>query len=140
MAKVAKGGTGRTAHSERGTAAVEFALVSIVLLVFVLGVVSIAFLYEAQISVTHAAREGARLAAVDKFDLAVLRTRSGVPYPELLTASLSSGEDDGGKWVEVHVSYPVTLEFFPQYGPGHAVSALSQTVDVESTARMRAEF
>ena len=130
----------RTARSDHGAAAVEFALVSILLLVLILGMVSIAFLYQAQVSVTHAAREGARLAAVNKYDLAVLRTRAGVPDPALLGATLSTGLDPGGKWVQVRVTYPVTLGLFPSYGPGQSVNVLSRTITVESTARMRAEF
>ena len=50
----------RDRHGERGAAAVEFAFVLPVLLLLVLGLIEFSLLFNAQISVTNAAREGAR--------------------------------------------------------------------------------
>lgn len=47
-------------HSERGAVAVEFALVIPVLLLLVFGIVEFGNIYNVQIQVTSAAREGAR--------------------------------------------------------------------------------
>lgn len=51
-------------HKSRGAVAVEFALVAPVLLTLVIGIVEFANAYNAQISVTQAAREAARTMAV----------------------------------------------------------------------------
>jgi Flp pilus assembly protein TadG len=49
---------------DRGAAAVEFALVAIPLLTLLIGIITFGFVFMAQITVTQAAREGARLAAI----------------------------------------------------------------------------
>ncbi|MGQ1796395.1 TadE/TadG family type IV pilus assembly protein [Kocuria oceani] len=51
-------------RSERGAAAVEFALVVPVLLAMMLGIIEFGRAYNVQISLTHAARETARTMAV----------------------------------------------------------------------------
>lgn len=51
-------------HKNRGAVAVEFAIVAPVLLTLVVGIVEFANAYNAQISVTQAAREAARTMAV----------------------------------------------------------------------------
>lgn len=53
-----------TEHKSRGAIAVEFALVAPVLLSLLIGIVEFANAYNAQISVTQAAREAARTMAV----------------------------------------------------------------------------
>ena len=50
--------------SERGSAVVEFALILPLVLVLVLGVVEVAIVARSEIQLIHAAREGARQAAV----------------------------------------------------------------------------
>ena len=54
----------RTVTSERGAAAVEFALILPILLLLVLGVVEFSRVYNVQISLSNAAREGARYMAI----------------------------------------------------------------------------
>lgn len=51
-------------RGDRGQAAVELALVTPVLLMMLLGIVQVLVVIRAQVAVTHAAREGARAAAV----------------------------------------------------------------------------
>ncbi len=51
---------------DRGAAAVEFALVLPILLVLVFGIIDFGRAYMAQISLTQAAREGARLSALGR--------------------------------------------------------------------------
>lgn len=53
-------------RNERGAVAVEFALIAPILIALVLGIVEFANFYNIQISVTQAAREGARTMAVKK--------------------------------------------------------------------------
>ncbi|WP_043433872.1 TadE/TadG family type IV pilus assembly protein [Arthrobacter sp. I3] len=54
----------RAPGRERGSAAVEFALVAPLLLSLVVGIVELSYTYNLQISVTQAAREAARTMAV----------------------------------------------------------------------------
>lgn len=56
----------RKPQSERGSVAVEFALILPVLVALLLGVVEFGRAYNAQITVTAAAREGARVMAIQK--------------------------------------------------------------------------
>ena len=51
---------------EKGAAAVEFALLLPLLVVIVFGITTFGFVYKEYIALTHAARDGARLAAVGK--------------------------------------------------------------------------
>jgi Flp pilus assembly protein TadG len=57
--------------SDRGTAAVEFALIVPVLLLIVFGIIDFGRALNAQISLTGAAREGVRLAALGYSDAAI---------------------------------------------------------------------
>ncbi|WLQ06861.1 TadE/TadG family type IV pilus assembly protein [Arthrobacter oryzae] len=60
-------------HSERGAVAVEFAIVLPVLLALVLGIMEFGRAFNAQISLTNAAREGVRVMAISN-DPAAART------------------------------------------------------------------
>ncbi len=55
-------------HHESGQAVVEFAIVLPILLLLVMGIIQFGFILNGQITVTSAAREGARLAAVSDDD------------------------------------------------------------------------
>lgn len=52
--------------SERGAAAVEFALIAPILVMLLLGIMEFGRAYNAQISLTNAAREGVRVMAISK--------------------------------------------------------------------------
>jgi len=54
--------------SEEGQSLVEFALVLPVLLMFLLGIIEFGWLFNAQISMTSAAREGARILAIQNIN------------------------------------------------------------------------
>jgi len=56
--------TARRASSDRGAAAVEFALVVPILLLVIIGIVNFSFVFAQQISLNNAARQAARYAAV----------------------------------------------------------------------------
>jgi hypothetical protein len=62
MRRVGLGGTGR----DRGAAAVEFALVLPLLLLLVFGIIDFGRALNAQVTLTQAAREGARLVALNQ--------------------------------------------------------------------------
>jgi Flp pilus assembly protein TadG len=54
-----------TARSERGAAAVEFALVMPLLFLLVFGIIEFGFIFNKELSVTHSAREGVRVYALN---------------------------------------------------------------------------
>lgn len=53
-------------QSERGAAAVEFALLVPILIMLLLGIMEFGRAYNVQVTLTHAAREGARSMAINK--------------------------------------------------------------------------
>lgn len=57
-----------TLNNEKGTSAVEFALVLPVLILFILGIIQFGFIFFHWLSITHAAREGARWASLENPD------------------------------------------------------------------------
>jgi Flp pilus assembly protein TadG len=81
---------------EKGAAAVEFALLLPLLVVIVFGITTFGFVYKEYIALTHAARDGARLAAVGKdYDYILNQIEQDLPeeiiqsvtiYPFLPTA------------------------------------------------------
>ncbi len=54
--------------SEKGASAVEFALILPILIILIFGIFEFAIAFNNYITITHAAREGARRAAVDLFN------------------------------------------------------------------------
>lgn len=122
--------------SDRGAAAVEFALVCILLLMLMVGMVEIGRLYAAQLSVTHAAREGARAAAVGRFDAAYVKAQAMPLDPALLVVDQTQAQDaNGDEYVQVTVSYPLSIALVD-----NEWTRTAQTIQLSSSARMRAEF
>lgn len=64
----------RSSRDDRGAQAVEFAILVPALLLIIVGIVTFGFVFNAQITVTQAAREGARLAAICAQDATCLGT------------------------------------------------------------------
>lgn len=58
--------------SERGAVAVEFAILAPVLIMLVLGIIEFGRAYNTQITLSNAAREGARVMAIDNDQLAAV--------------------------------------------------------------------
>lgn len=126
-----RGGT----REDAGAAAVEFALVSVLLLMMIVGIVEFGRLYSAKLAVTHAAREGARQAAVDRYDASYVKSQAAPLPPAAVTVARSLGTDTYGKYVLVTVSAPVRVGFLAtdwRLDRG--------TVTVTSSARMKAEY
>ena len=61
---------------EKGASAVEFALILIPLIVLIFAIFQFGILFNNWIALTYAAREGARLAAVDAYDEAKVRGKA----------------------------------------------------------------
>lgn len=95
------------AGSERGVAAVEFALVLPLLLLILFGIIDFGRALNAQITITQAAREGARLEAVGQPNV-VSRTQAAAtgisPVAVTITGTCPPGAGPGVN-ATVQVSY-----------------------------------
>lgn len=123
------------ARKDAGAAAVEFALVSVLLLMMIIGIVEFGRIYSAKLAVTHAAREGARQASVNRYDASYVKSQAAPLPPAAVTVARSVGADSYGRFVLVTVSAPVSVGFL---GTDWAIDR--GTVTVSSSARMKAEY
>lgn len=103
-----------TGQGERGAAAVEFALVLPILLVLVLGIVEFGRIFNVQVSVTNAAREGARVMAIEN-DPAQAITAAVAAAPSVNPAlgagniAVAPADCDAGETATVTITYHVDL-------------------------------
>jgi len=123
------GMTNRKKRGERGAVAVEFALILPLLVLLLFGIIEFGQAYNAYITVTHAAREGARLAAVGKYSEQLVRDRAGY-IGSSITVTKVPANPSRGSTVTVTVAYPYEL-IVPFFGTRNLV--------VRSTASMRVE-
>lgn len=105
----------RHLRDDRGAAAVEFALVLPVLLLLVFGLMEFSRLYNVQISLSNAAREGARVMAIEK-DPAIARSAASAAAPSVTPAITGSqiaispnSSCEAGDTVNVRITYEVAL-------------------------------
>jgi Flp pilus assembly protein TadG len=103
---------GRKAR-DRGTAVVEFALVLPVLLLIVFGIIDFGRALNAQITLTEAAREGVRLAALGYSDAAiqarVAAAASGLSGVTVTVAASCPPGAGPAADAEVNVNYPFSF-------------------------------
>jgi Flp pilus assembly protein TadG len=103
----------RSKPGERGAAAVEFALILPILLLLVLGLVEFGRAYNVQISLSNAAREGARYMAIhnraDDAKAAAIFAAPSVFNPEITAddITISPSVCTGGEPVTVTINYEV---------------------------------
>jgi Flp pilus assembly protein TadG len=116
---------------DAGQAAVELALALPLVFVVILGVVQVLLVARDQIAVVHAAREGARAAAVAA-DPGGEGTAAATAAAGLDAGRLSVAVADGGETVTVVVRYAVPTDV-------PLVGALVGDVTVTGTATMRSE-
>jgi len=95
-------------REEKGASAVEFALILPILVLLLFGIIQFGIAYNNYLAITHAAREGARLAAVGKYSEEIVRERAYPVNPTSITLNYPNGNNPGQP-VEVEVSYPVTI-------------------------------
>ncbi len=119
-----------TRGKERGQATVELALVLPLVVLFALIVVQAALVANARLLVSHAAREGARAAAVDPSQATAASAARG-SLGDRLAISTSGGSSEG-ELITVTVVYSV-----PTNVP--LVGQLIGDVDVEASVTMRVE-
>jgi Flp pilus assembly protein TadG len=104
----------RNLANDRGAAAVEFALVLPVLVLLVLGLVEFSRVYNIQISISNAAREGARTMAIEN-DPAIAQSAAIAAAPSVnpgvtsSQVSVSPADCSPGATVTVTITYPVSL-------------------------------
>jgi Flp pilus assembly protein TadG len=101
-------------RDDRGAAAVEFALVLPVLILLVLGLIEFSRVFNTQISISNAAREGARTMAIEN-DPGVARTAAISAAPSVNPSisaddiAVSPGDCVAGATVTVTITYTVEL-------------------------------
>ena len=78
---------GKILKNEKGASAVEFALILTPLIILIFAIFEFGILFNNWIALTYAAREGARLAAVDAYDEAKVRARA--PSVSILSVDVS---------------------------------------------------
>jgi len=104
----------RRTSSERGAAAVEFALIVPILVLLVFGIVEFSRVYNVQLSLSNAAREGARTMAIHN-DPALTRSTVIASAPSVNPAiaegniAISPSDCVAGATVTVTISYSVSL-------------------------------
>jgi len=116
-------------RNEKGASAVEFALVLPIFVSVVFGIFQFGIAFNNWIAITHAAREGARLAAVGQYD--EQRVRDSAPSVDIQSISVSGQEGSVGSPVTVTVTGNVLNIEIP--------FVHSWPVSLTSTAVMRLE-
>jgi Flp pilus assembly protein TadG len=98
-------------HRDRGAAAVEFALLLPLLLLLVFGIIDFGRALNAQVTITQAAREGARLEALNQPNV-VGRTQAAATGLSSVTVTIVTSCPAGagpGVNATVRVSYPFSF-------------------------------
>ena len=100
--------------NEKGASAVEFALILPILVILVFGIFEFGIAFNNYITITHAAREGARLAAVDlnNPNLKGIIIERAIPVP-ITESDITINTPEGtniGDPVEVEITYDISIE------------------------------
>jgi len=125
----------RIIKSEKGASAVEFALILPILIILVFGIVQFGIAFNNYITITHAAREGARIAAVDlnNTDLKNIIIERAFPVQineDDIVISTPEGTNIGDP-VEVEITYNISITI-PLVG--------SWDIPLKNKAIMRLEY
>ncbi len=119
---------------QKGAAAVEFAIILPILIMLVFGIIEFGIAYNNWISLTHAAREGVRLAAVEDYenmDDFEKKVRDSSPSVNIETIKLTGQDGNIGDSVTVEVTGAILNIDIPLVG--------SWPVQITSEATMRLE-
>jgi hypothetical protein len=97
--------------NQKGAAAVEFALIAPILFMLIFAIFEFGTGYSRYLAITHAAREGARLAAVGKYDENAVRARAYPASPTIISISYPAGQVHGepvcvSVQYDLHISIP----------------------------------
>lgn len=100
-----------TTRADRGAALVEFALVLPLLILLVFGVIEFGRGYHTKTTLTHAAREGVRVAALDSGDpVSTVRNAAPVLDAESIVVEIAPSPCTPGQPVTVTVTYDHTFD------------------------------
>ncbi|MBA7508123.1 hypothetical protein ES705_00043 [subsurface metagenome] len=125
----------RIIKSEKGASAVEFALILPILIMLVFGIVQFGIAFNNYITITHAAREGARIAAVDLNNPDLKNIIIERAFPVQITEDdivISTPEGTNiGDPVEVEITYNISITI-PLVG--------SWDIPLKNKAIMRLEY
>ena len=125
----------RIIKNEKGASAVEFALILPILIMLVFGIVEFGIAFNNYITITHAAREGARIAAVDLNNLDLKNIIIERAFPVQITEDdivISTPEGTNiGDPVEVEITYNISITI-PLVG--------SWDIPLKNKAIMRLEY
>ncbi len=114
---------------DQGAALVEFAIVLSLLVLILFGIIEFGRAYNAQETLTHAAREGVRVLAITGDpDAAVTATIAAAPGLDGALLTVSPGACDPGYPTQLTASYPFELTI-PFFG--------SRSMTLDATAVMR---
>lgn len=123
----------RLRKSERGASLIEFALVLPILLALVMGIIEFGWLFNGYITITGAAREGARFAVVGKDDLIVTVVENHLGHLQISNLNVDPGSANPGEERTIEVSGDLQLltGFFP---------FIDNPFPLKATATMRQEM
>ena len=117
------------AAGDRGAAALEFALVLPLLLLLVMGIIEFGFMFQDQLALTHAAREGARMASVRAWNATTVASRAFPITPTIVVSPNPPSLARRGDPITVTLTYAYDWRVLPFPG----------TVPLSARATMRAE-
>jgi len=120
----------RKIKNEEGASSIEFALIMPVLVMLMVGIFQFGMAYSNYLAITHAAREGARLAAVNQFSEEVVREKAYPVNPDSISISYPYGNVHGEP-VMVTIKYNKEIEI-PIWG--------STVIPLQSQASMMIEY
>ena len=116
-------------RDEEGAALVEFALVLTLLVMLTFGIIEFGRAYNAQVTLTHATREGVRVLAITGDQgAAVTATRNAAPTLDGASLNVTADPCNPGLPTEVRATYPLTYDI-PFFG--------SATITLDAEAVMR---
>lgn len=125
----------RNAGRDRGAAAVEFALLLPVLLLLVFGLIDFGRALNAQITLTQAAREGARLAALGQSNVAS-RTQAAATGLSPVSVSVTACPVGAGSGVNAVVQTSYSFSFVT---PISAIAGMFGSAGYGSTMTLTAQ-
>ena len=103
--------------SERGAAALEFALVTPALVLFIIGIAQLGILFMASAGLRNAVAEGARFATTHprpnetQIRARIASSRFGLNASNLSTVTISYGVSDSANYADITATYRVVPDF-----------------------------
>jgi len=123
-------------RNEKGQSMVEFALLLPILITILLAIIEFGFMFNAYLSLTNGAREGARLGSVGGNDAAIVTRVEDVTShldPLLMNIAITPAFRSRGDMITVTVNYD--YQFITPFIGG----ILNPIVDLEAETKMRVE-